>query len=502
MRSGRFGAGMDGQDACEDGMVDKEQWVAAISRQFGPRYIAIVEALVEMIETGQLREKQQIPTQRELAKMLGLTPGTTARAYAIAAERGLISGETGRGTFVRRGASDPRLTRNADYVEDRSNPAIRPEREPVEPGLLGDLAVPNVGASNLAAELQEAVRRASEDFRFTLGRYHPHGAQAPERFRQVGVSWFARMGLQVEADNVVIASGAHAALYVILFSENLRRLPVMTPVLTFAGLRNIGIAHDHPLIPIEIDDQGPVPKSIEVACRQAGGRVLYLQSIVHNPTCFSTSEGRLREIVEIARKYDLIIIEDNAAPLAFEANRVMAATLAPERTLLITSCAKSVSPAVNAGFIAVPRGWASQLNTAIKTHHVYASMFNVEVIKALIDSGALDRICNDSRALVGRRIAIARDLLAPLPLRTHPQSWLAWLELPSMWTSEAFTTAARVQGLALGGSQNFLIAGASPDMNGVRLALTSPASDEAFSRYVGTIRSLLHTDEARLGTAV
>jgi DNA-binding transcriptional MocR family regulator len=180
----------------------------------------------------------------------------------------------------------------------------------------------------------------------------------------------------------------------------------------------------------------------------------------------------------------------------------MAATLAPERTLLVTSCAKSVSPAVNAGFIAVPRGWASQLNTAIKTHHVYASMFNVEVIKALIDSGALDRIWNDSRALVGRRIAIARDLLAPLSLRTHPQSWLAWLELPSMWTSEAFTTAARVQGLALGGSQNFLIAGTSPDMNGVRLALTSPTSDEAFSRYVGTIGSLLQADEARLGTAV
>lgn len=483
-------------------MVDKEQWVAAIGRQFGPRYIAIVEALVEMIEAGQLREKQQIPTQRELARMLGLTPGTTARAYAIAAERGLISGETGRGTFVRRGASAPRLPQNADYVEDRIIPAMRPANEPAEPGLLGDLAVPNVGAGNLARELQEAIRHASEDFRFTLGRYHPHGAQVPERFRQIGVAWFARMGVQVDLDNVVIASGAHAALYVILFSENLRRLPVMTPVLTFAGLRNIGIAHDHPLVSIEVDEQGPVPKSIEVACRQAGGRVLYLQSIFHNPTCFSVSEARLREIVEIARKYDLIIIEDNAAPLAFDTGRVMAATLAPERTLLITSCSKSVSPAFNAGFLAVPRGWASQLNTAIKTHHVYASLFNVEVVKALMESGALDRICDDSRALVGRRIAMAREMLAPLELRTHPQSWLAWLELPSMWTSEAFTTAARVQGLALGGSQNFVIAGAAPDMNGVRLSLTSPSSDEAFARYLGTIRALLQADETRLGTSV
>ncbi|MGE0153629.1 MAG: PLP-dependent aminotransferase family protein [Reyranellaceae bacterium] len=483
-------------------MVNKDQWVAAIGRQFGPRYIAIVEALVEMIESGQLREKQQIPTQRELARMLGLTPGTTARAYAIAAERGLISGETGRGTFVRRGASAPRLPQDADYVEDRATPPARGGQQPAEPGLLGDLAVPNVGAANLAPELHDAIGRASEDFNFTLGRYHPHGAQVGERFRQVGVNWFARLGLTVDIDNVVLTSGAHAALYVILFSENLRRLPVMTPVLTFAGLRNIAIAHDHPLIPIEVDEEGPVVKSIELGCKQSGGRVLYLQSIVHNPTCFSTSEARLREIVEIARKFDLIIIEDNAAPLAFDKGRVMAATLAPERTLLITSGAKSISPSVNVGFLAVPRGWASQLNTAIKTHHVYASMFNVEVIKALLESGALDRICEESKALVGRRIAIAHEMLAPYALRAHPLSWLAWLELPGMWTSEAFTTAARVQGVALGGSQNFVIAGVRPDMNGVRLALTSPSSDEAFSRYLGTVRNLLHAEEARLGTSV
>lgn len=482
-------------------MVEKHQWVAAISRQFGPRYIAIVEALVEMVESGLLREKQQIPTQRELAKMLGVTAGTVARAYAIAAQRGLISGETGRGTFVRKGASAPRLPQDAVYVEDRANGASA-KPGAAETALLGDLAIPNVGAANLSEELQRATRRASENFNFNTGRYYPHSAQVPERFRQVGVNWFARMGLQVDIKDVVIASGAHAALYLILFSENLRRLPVMTPVLTYAGLRNIAIAHDHPLIPIEVDESGPIPKSIERACQQAGGRILYLQSIVHNPTCFSIAETRLREIVGIARKFDLIIIEDNAAPLAFEKDHVPAAAIAPERTFLISSCAKSVSPSINVGFVSAPRGWASQLNVAIKTHHVYASMLNVEIVKALMEAGALDRISRESQALVARRISIAREVLAPFSLRTHPQSWLAWLELPSLWTSEAFTTATRVQGLALGGAQNFVIAGTAPDMNGVRLSLTSPATEEDFAKYLAIIRDLLQVEGGRSSTAI
>lgn len=482
-------------------MVEKHQWVAAISRQFGPRYIAIVEALVEMIGSGLLREKQQIPTQRELAKMLGLTAGTTARAYAIAAQRGLISGETGRGTFVRKGASAPRLPQDAVYVEERTNGAGA-RSSMAEAALLGDLAIPNVGAANLSEELQRATRRASENFKFNTGRYYPHSAQVPERFRQVGVDWFARMGLRVDVEDVVIASGAHAALYLILFSDNLRQLPVMTPVLTYAGLRNIAIAHDHPLIPIEVDGSGPISGSIERACEKEGGRILYLQSIIHNPTCFSMPEARLREIVEIARRYDLIIIEDNAAPLAFDRSHVPAAALAPERTFLISSCSKSVSPSVDVGFISAPRGWASQLNVAIKTHHVYGSMLNVEILKAMLEAGAVDRIAEDSKALVGRRIAVARDVLAPFPLRTHPQSWLAWLELPRIWTSEAFTTATRVQGLALGGSQNFVIAGAVPDMNGVRLSLTSPATEEDFARYLATIRDLLQVEGGRGNGAI
>ncbi|MFZ5780148.1 MAG: aminotransferase class I/II-fold pyridoxal phosphate-dependent enzyme [Pseudomonadota bacterium] len=397
---------------------------------------------------------------------------------------------------MRKGAAAPRLPQDAIYVEERAS-VSGPKSSPAEAALLGDLAIPNVGAGNLLDELQRAIKRASEELQFNAGRYYPHSAQLPERFREVGVDWFARMGLKVDIENVVIASGAHAALYLILFSDNLRRLPVMTPVLTYAGLRNIALAHDHPLIPIEVDESGPIPQSIERASAQGGGRMLYLQSIVHNPTCFSVTETRLREIVDIARKFDLIIIEDNAAPLAFEKNHVPAAALAPERTFLISSCSKSVSPSIDVGFVSVPRGWASQLNVAIKTHHVYASMLNVEIVKVLLEAGAVDRIAEQSKALVAHRTAVAREVLAPFPLKTHPQSWLAWLELPSLWTSEAFTTATRVQGLALGGSQNFVIAGSAADRNGVRLALTSPTTEEDFARYLATIRDLLQIEGGR-----
>src|SRR5215207_322498 len=76
-------------------------WTPDLSRHEGPRYAAIVEAIAEEIERGRLKPGDQMPTHRDLATHLGVTTGTVTRAYAEAARRGLLVGETGRGTFVK-----------------------------------------------------------------------------------------------------------------------------------------------------------------------------------------------------------------------------------------------------------------------------------------------------------------------------------------------------------------------------------------------------------------
>src|SRR5256885_338445 len=66
----------------------------------GPRYLAIVNAIADDIGRGHLKAGDQMPTHRDLADVIGVTTGTITRAYSEAAKRGLLVGETGRGTFV------------------------------------------------------------------------------------------------------------------------------------------------------------------------------------------------------------------------------------------------------------------------------------------------------------------------------------------------------------------------------------------------------------------
>src|SRR6476659_1232816 len=78
-----------------------EGWEPGTLATGRPTYVALADALAGDIARGRLNPGDRLPTHRALARALGVTVGTVARAYAEAERRGLVGGEVGRGTFVR-----------------------------------------------------------------------------------------------------------------------------------------------------------------------------------------------------------------------------------------------------------------------------------------------------------------------------------------------------------------------------------------------------------------
>src|SRR5258708_31441026 len=75
-------------------------WVPSLASLPGPRYLAFVAALEADIAAGHVKPGMRLLPQRDMAQRLALSVGTISKAYAGAEQRGLISGEVGRGTFV------------------------------------------------------------------------------------------------------------------------------------------------------------------------------------------------------------------------------------------------------------------------------------------------------------------------------------------------------------------------------------------------------------------
>ncbi len=80
-----------------------------VDRKTGvPLYVQLREQMAQMIESGLWRRGMKLPTERHLARVLGLSRNTVSLAYKGLADRGLVVSQQGRGTFVRGGDASRR----------------------------------------------------------------------------------------------------------------------------------------------------------------------------------------------------------------------------------------------------------------------------------------------------------------------------------------------------------------------------------------------------------
>jgi molybdate-binding protein/DNA-binding transcriptional regulator YhcF (GntR family) len=74
-----------------------------------PIFAQIVEHLRQMVATEQLRPGERLPTVRQLAETLTISPGTVVKAYRQLEQDGVIQSRRGGGTVVVAQAQDPQL---------------------------------------------------------------------------------------------------------------------------------------------------------------------------------------------------------------------------------------------------------------------------------------------------------------------------------------------------------------------------------------------------------
>ena len=172
-------------------------WVPEIAVRPGPRYLAIADAISEDLDHGRLKPGSRLPTHRDLADRLGVTVGTVSRGYAEAARRGLLSGEVGRGTFVRQWSSQLAV------LGSRSPSVGEIDLSVNHP----PLSFSQMHRHTLQETLASLARR--EDLSSLLG-YPPDGGTPAHR--EAGAVWIRRVGLEAPPEQVLVCSGSQHAL--------------------------------------------------------------------------------------------------------------------------------------------------------------------------------------------------------------------------------------------------------------------------------------------------
>jgi DNA-binding transcriptional MocR family regulator len=460
-------------------IVTVTMWMPSLTHREGPRYLAIADALADDIRMGRLGGGDRLPTHRDLADALGVTVGTVSRAYREAIERGLISGEVGRGTYVRSTSSVQRPTR----LEFR-DPS---DRSMIDFGL-NFLRVPehdHVVAQTLATLSREPAVASLFD------EYKPQAGLLMHR--EAGVQWVTRSGMPTSADRVVVCAGAQHAMTVAVLALTRPGDTILTDEVTYPTMITLARVLHRQLRGVAMDDEGMIPEALDAMCRSTHAKLVYVMPTVQNPTARIMSVARRERIAEVAARHHVAVLEDDIYGFLSTERMPAVSSFVPQLGYFVAACTKSVAPGLRVGFLAVPQGEAGRFLEPLWATAVMAAPPMVEIASRWIADGTAAKLADARRDEAGVRQRLARKLLGG-SIGGHDHAIHLWIPVPSSTTSASFVACAQQRGVALIPGEAFAVDELRTPA--VRLSLGPTRDHDELARGLGIVADLLRGSEA------
>jgi DNA-binding transcriptional MocR family regulator len=428
-----------------------------------PAYLQVAAQLQTEIEQGRRSPGERLPAIRSLAAELGLHRDTIALAYEQLGQAGLVEARVGAGTFVR-----ALRTRGATADE-----AVTPRRADQELALAPTverlIALENTRPRYASGDDVVALHRLIPDPRlYPVDEFsacfdaalREEGAAlfsyaSPEgdpRLRRAMAERFRRYGITVAPEELVLCHGASQgiSLALRLFTQPGDQIAVEVP--TYANVLSALAGHGLSAAGVAMDADGVVPEALDRVLARPEVKAFYTIPSFHNPLGTTTPLARRRQILEIAARHRVPIVEDGfELDLRFKGQDVAPLAALDEVGIVVQlfSFSKSLFPGVRVGSLAA-RGRALEGLVALKhaTDLSDALAFQAGLAR-FVESGAYDRhLARIRRVLASRHAALAEALALAMPpgtVWTEPEGgYQRWVELPfEVDTRDLLADAAR-----------------------------------------------------------
>lgn len=456
-------------------------WLPDVSEGSGPLYLRLADAIETAISDGTLPAGEKLPPQRNLAFDLGVTIGTVSRAYALVHERGLVSGEVGRGTYVRdrkvaspTAAHDPMLARMSGTRTDGDG-RFR----------FDTTAAPDVGQH---AVIERTIGAIVREQPYEVTGYCRTSAS---HWMRAGAQWLSNGDWSPAPETVVPTLGAHAAVISVINAMTAPGDRIAFETLTYSQISRSASLTGRRLALVESDKDGIIPEDFDKVCAQQHPKLIFLMSSGQNPTCATMPIERRRAIAEIARKYNVGIIEDNLYGAMTRENLPLVTEFAPDLGFVVGGLSKSVAAGVRGGWVSCPPHLESRVRIAHRMLTGGIPFLLTELASRLVLSGEAAEIRRRAVLEINQRQEIANRVLSGLEFDSHPDVPFLWLKLPDPWLSGTFRSAAAREGVLIDEEDEFKPGRMERVFHRVRIGLSQPCSQEDVNTGLSVLRRLL-----------
>lgn len=439
-----------------------------------PAYLLIADIIADGINSGEFQPRDRLPPLRDLAALLAINYTTATRGYAEARRRGLIDSRPGMGSFIRGKVPSVPLNGGSSYEMTMNSP--------IEPGEELAQAIA-AGAINLFTQKNILA----------LLRYQDFGGLADDK--AMAKVWLEKQLPPVSIDEILVTPGIHSALVGLLTLLTLlcrHGGSVCVSDLIYPGLKAIASQLNITLQSLPCDEDGPLPRAFEHQCQTGNIRALYVNPTIQNPTTLTLPLRRREALADVALRYSIPVIEDEAYAALATQHIASFSELIPELTWYLTGMSKCFGPGLRTAFVKGPGKRNTQLLAgALRALNVMASPLTNALAAQWIQEGTADRVLQSVRAESTIRQKIAANILKEFSYRATPEGFHLWLLLPRHfnWNPAEMAVQLRDLGVSAVSSAAFCTDNNPPDA--IRICLGGAWSREVCTENLHTLAHVM-----------
>jgi DNA-binding transcriptional MocR family regulator len=469
-------------------------------------YRRLVELLERGIARGALAQGFRLPPERDLAGALAVSRATVVRALRELEARGLVRGYVGRGTFV---SARPDATAAPFAWRGKMSAAALGSVDSTVRDLVrhaADPAIVSLAAGEPALDLfpTEAFRDAADRVLARQARaawgHGPTEGLGP--FREAVATRFGGT-----PSSVMAIAGAQQGLDLLarcLIDRGdaviVDRPGYLGAIQTFrtAGARLIG----WDVVAGDLDE-------LEEALLRYRPKLIYTNPTFQNPTCGTMPIRLRRELLDLAERYRVPIVEDDTyRELSLAADPPPSLYELDENGALVirvNSFSKMLAPGLRLGWITAARPIVDQLALIKQQVDPHTQNLGQLVVADLLDRGVFDRHLIAVRAEHRRRRdgfvkALHRHVRPPMLQFAVPHGGLyLWCRLGGEARARAVQRRALAESVMVLTGEPFYVDGGGTQELRICFTAQPPARAELAAQVIG--RAVNAAAEASTGAA-
>ncbi len=248
-------------------------------------------------------------------------------------------------------------------------------------------------------ELAEIAREVIEDFgdhalqySETMGVYECRKAVAEFMYRTKGI--------KADPDDIIITAGSQQAIDMITRVFLVPGDKVVTESPTYLASLGLFRAQGADVVGIKLDDHGMKTVALEEELKRlksidALPKFIYVIPTAQNPSGVTMSLERRKHLMELASKYDLIVVEDDPYSFFLFDDRAEATPLKyldkEDRVIYISTASKILAPGIRMGWIMPPKELVRRLELLKQYMDLHSPTLNQYIFARALNRGIVER---------------------------------------------------------------------------------------------------------------